>query len=265
MPDSTLSPGMSPLSYVNIVNDIGLEILRGGGDLVVENGDLALTKDGDLKLGDAAHNSLFRLVQAWRLNAPHLQFLFEQVAAMKSRRVEISAQRDRWPSDWRDPLQVEAFHSLRDQQAAAEYGFRTYAGCLILVISGALLRFQNDIGVGGDAWKKVAPLFNGCSCGQIIVAAANGYRHEDEWAKTRTPTAQQKASQDVLDTVLPIGSASGRIAPGRCPEVLDLLSRGGAFDSLTRNVLTFAHNVAVNSRKASSKPNSSLKESDGGA
>jgi hypothetical protein len=33
-------------------------------------------------LGDTVHNTLFRLVHAWRLNAPRLSFSFGQVRSM---------------------------------------------------------------------------------------------------------------------------------------------------------------------------------------
>jgi hypothetical protein len=59
-----------------------LDVLKGGGDFSLENGDLAMTKDGDIKLGDSVHNTLFRLVHAWRLNAPRLSFSFGQVRSM---------------------------------------------------------------------------------------------------------------------------------------------------------------------------------------
>jgi hypothetical protein len=45
---------------------------------------------------------------------------------------------------------------------------------------------------------QAAPLFSGHSFGQVIVAAANGFQHGDEWTKNRPAKPRQKASQDIL-------------------------------------------------------------------
>ena len=65
------TPGCTPPSYEEVIEAYGLDVLKGRADFSLENGDLAITKDGDIKLGDTVHSALFRLVQAWHLNAPH--------------------------------------------------------------------------------------------------------------------------------------------------------------------------------------------------
>lgn len=60
-------------------------------------------------------------------------------------------------------------------------------------------------------------------------------------------------SQEILAKALPVTQAPHERAPGRCPEVLDMLSEGGDFDRLTANLFAFAHNVALR-RQAADKP-----------
>jgi hypothetical protein len=113
----------------------------------------------------------------------------------------------------------------------------------MIVLSGVLLRFKNDIDARTD-WSSTGPFFNTHSLGAIIEAAANGFRHADEWAKTRPPTAQQRSSQDIINGALSGRPLPGERSPGRCVEVLQLLS-GGDFEHLACNVFTFAHNLAL--------------------
>jgi hypothetical protein len=68
--------------YDAIVDAYNLTILQDVGDWSLENGDLAMTKDGDIKVGDAAYNGLFRLVQIWRFSEAHLQYLFATMNKM---------------------------------------------------------------------------------------------------------------------------------------------------------------------------------------
>jgi hypothetical protein len=138
---------------------------------------------------------------------------------------------------------LEGVRTANESRAIAHFGANTYAGCLLIALGNALLRFKDDIDAG-DTWITASPAFNGLSVGRIIVAAANGYRHEDEWSKAQSPDSRQKASQDVIN-----GALAGRlIAAGqtaaRCVEVVQLLSEGD-YEALAKNVLSFAHNVAI--------------------
>jgi len=257
-------------AYNALVADYGLEILKTPGDLSIESGDFALTKDGDLKMGDDVYNGLFRLVQAWRFNSPHLQFLFDMLTFMRAHRTflddkmnkaaEARASRFDIASFLNpDPVWHTEFWGITDEQGVAEFGGSTYGGCLILLLASSLSRFKDDIDATTEDWTKAAPLFGGCSLGQVLVAAANGFRHEDEWAKTRASTPNQAhlqkkqiASQKIIEAAL-----QGRVpyiprTPGRSAEVLDLISQGGKFDRLSANFFSFAHNVAL--RRRATKP-----------
>jgi hypothetical protein len=189
-------------TFEEIVQAYGLTILQEPADWSLENGDLALTPDGDIKVGTTAYNSLFRLVQLWRYNEPHLRYLFDAAndmlrwcALLKEELNAIGFDRravmstDPWAGFERF---AEAFRSTTDTRGIAHFGSNTYAGCLLIALSNALLRFRTDI-AAGEAWKSASPSFNGYSVGRIIVAAANGYRHEDEWSKTQELDDRQKA------------------------------------------------------------------------
>ena len=74
-----------PPSYDDVVARYGLHILNHGSDFQpTANGGVALTADGDLKLGDNKFNSMFRLVVGWRFNEPILARLFELVTSSKA-------------------------------------------------------------------------------------------------------------------------------------------------------------------------------------
>jgi hypothetical protein len=64
-----------PPSYEEVVQRYNLTILMASGDWSFTNGDLTLTKDGDIQHGDIAYSGLHRLVETWRYNDPHLRYL----------------------------------------------------------------------------------------------------------------------------------------------------------------------------------------------
>ena len=259
-----LTPGWTPPRYDEVVERYGIEILMAPGDWSIVDGGLATTKDGDIKVEDTVYNGLYRLVEAWRLNSPHLRFLFEMMKVMRVRRIGLDDKMNQVGEDKRarfdiktylqpDPVFTEAMHTVGDEQTSADFGYVTYAGSLVMLLSGSLSRFRDDIDATGDDWTKAAPLFNGCSLGQVIVAATNGFRHDDEWGKTRPARPQQKVSQDILTGALKGNPVLHGRTPGMCAEVLEMLSRGGDFDQLTSSMFAFAHNVALRRQSASKK------------
>lgn len=252
------SEEISPPAYDYVVDAYGLTILQEPGDWSLENGGLAETKDGDFKVGDTAYNGLFRLVQTWRFSVPHLRYQFDALNKMLVLRESLDEKmnatgQERHARIMRgylrpDPNFAAAFNDICDQQATATFGAGIYAGSLMLMLGGALLRFKDDIDAK-DHWTKVGPFFNGHSAGPIIEAGANGFRHADEWAKTRVPTARQKRSQEIIRGALSDRLPPDEGSPGRCSELLQLLS-GGDFEGLATNVFTFAHNLAIKVRQA---------------
>jgi hypothetical protein len=258
MTAATLMPeAISAPSYDQIVDAYDLTILKVSEDWSLEDGDLAMTKDGDIKVGDDAYNGLFRLVQTWRYSEPHLRYLFETMNKMLAWRGNLDAKLNAIGEEKMARLSIDtfgnpdaefsaAFNAILEEEAVATFGAVAYSGSLMLMLSGAILRFKDDI-TAEDDWSKTGPFFNGYSLGSIIAAAANGFRHADEWAKRRIPTRRQKASQDIINGALSGLPVPDESSPGRCVEVLQLLS-GGNFEQLGRNVLTFAHNLALKAR-----------------
>jgi hypothetical protein len=115
------------------------------------------------------------------------------------------------------------------------------------VLSQLLDTFRTDLDVSWDKWNAGEPSVHGCSVGQIITAAANSFRHADEWKRARFAkryTKEQRRSMNVLNSVLGISFEVRHADEEPCELVCDLLSAGD-FVQLARNVLTFANNLAV--------------------
>lgn len=237
-------------SFDEIVETYDLTILREPGDWTIgDDGDMALTKDGDPVVGDIAYNGLFRLVETWRYNAGHLRYLFDTMASMIAWRAALDERVNAIdPASARQCSEFAAtYGAILEDQRVAEFGANTYSGCLMIVLSGALLRLKDDLGATADEWETTGRLFNSRSVGLIIAASANGFRHADEWAKTLPPTKRQRASQDVLNCVLGSCPLPEEISPGRCVEVLRLL--GVEFEALASNIFIFAHSLALKVRE----------------
>ncbi len=252
-----------PPSYEEVVQRYNLAMLMAAGDWSFANGDLTMTKDGDIQHGDIAYSGLHRLVETWRYNEPHLRYLFETANEMLARGESLRQKMNAIDQESIDAHGrpdfdqfAAAFNAIREDQGVVTFGAATYSGCLMIALSGALLRFKNDIDARAE-WNKTEPFFNTYSVGPIIVAAANGFRHADEWAKTRPPTPQQKASQDIISGALSGFPSPDELSHGRCVEVLHLLSVGD-FERLAFNVFAFAHNVAckIRLREGSTSPKS---------
>jgi hypothetical protein len=80
-----------------------------------------------------------------------------------------------------------------------------------------------------------------------VIAAANGYRHENEWetqmATFGTLNERQRPSHGIITEALAGNSTSELSGMARAPEIVQLLSNGN-FETLARNVFQFATNVA---------------------
>ena len=260
--NNVVEPALASPDFDGLVDRHGLVMLQARGSLTLIDGDIATTKDGDIRLGDIPFSALYRLVEHWRHNAPHLHHLYLLAEMMLSRRVEALKRLDRaaeiTATRIADSGHIEhspeffaAWHAHWNEEGAAVFGNQTYAGCLILLASSALIRFRDDLDPTEAEWRSCGQRFGGHSTGEVIVAAANGFRHEDEWAKTRKPTSRQKFSQDVLaDALGPQIIGQDNPPPGRCPEVLKLLARDGGFDGFAGAILSFAHEVAQSRRTA---------------
>ncbi|MGH7812419.1 MAG: hypothetical protein ACREQI_00245 [Candidatus Binataceae bacterium] len=234
-------------SYEDVVKTYGLEVLKPGGDLqITTTGGLERTSDGGLKFGDDRFNAMFRLVQRWRFNSPTLMVLFDSDVHARAQKQRSNEQRNRMNFAAQDANFVREFHALNDEIGASEFGCAAYAGAIMVVLSNLLLRFGNDLKATDEDWKKSDPLVGGYSVGSVIRAAANSFRHHDEWARTNPPTPQQLPSIEVIASTL--NEPTTRIRSNACPEVIQALS-GGSYDQLNRNFFTFANNMVARRKK----------------
>jgi len=213
-------------SSEDLVRTYGLSLLEASsGDWSIVDGDLAMTADGDPQAGTRCYNALYRLVNLWRYNEPHLRYLFGAVSDMMTWRASLTEKLNSIgdprnlsasmssSNPWEGfPEFAEIIRATSDQQALAHFGANTYAGCLLIVLSNALRRFRDDIDPE-QVWKIASPSFNGFSVGRIIVAGADGYRHEDEWAKATVLTKKQKPSREVVTGALAGRPASDEPTP----------------------------------------------------
>lgn len=259
------TPAIASPGYDEFINRYGLEILKEPGDLQILDGDLALTKDLDLMLGDKCYNALFRLAEHWRHNSAHIAFLIDLLDLMIARhheahtRLEDASKKDAqrkhetreffsWSPDF-----LAAWHRHFDEEGTTVSGQVTYAGCVIMLASNALTRFKDDIDCPDAQWTQCGARHGGHSVGEILIASANGFRHGDEWAKTRPKTPRQLKSANILLSTLGPANVAGEehSPPGRCREIINLLACGNGFEGFTQSVFHFAHEVAAACRRES--------------
>src|ERR1700738_4976916 len=130
---------MPLIGYLETLNRFGLDELKSGGDLQVENGDKAITADGDLKMGNDRFNALFRLVERWRVNEPTLNDLFESTMSTASRLAEVMEARNLGVGPLLS-LDPQAFHEASEAIGEGEHGSSVFAGAILVVLNNLLRR-----------------------------------------------------------------------------------------------------------------------------
>jgi len=248
------SPALSSVpGYREIVerNEIGL--LMGPGDLVARNGDLVLTRRGDLMLKNVDHSAYLRLVQQWRLNYPTQKLLFETVfddawqAEIEARRAAVIER------DMADTLHGRAFnpdtsawHAANDQAGSNDVAKAIYAGTVTIFLNKSLGSFRSDIDATEAEWATALPVFSGHSLGQVLTATANNVRHNDEWQTATKPNSRQLASMRILAAALneplAVDGRNHRFGRDVAPEVLKAIS-GDDFQRLEKHVFSFTNEL----------------------
>ncbi len=238
-------------TFDEIVTRNSIEILKSHGDLTVRNGDIAVTRWGDLMLNDADYSAFFKLVHAWRFNLSTLETLFIASVDGEAHRAFLDERLDevvRFQSTERvvvsPDLDAEAFHKANDQLAAAGMASGVYAGTVAVVLHRMLLGFHKNISGKPEEWKKSGTMFYGFSFGQILEASANNFRHLEEWQVLREIKGQPLHSlkilaallQEPLDVTKPVPL---RLRQDVSAETLSLLS-GGVFEVLEFRFYEFA-------------------------
>jgi hypothetical protein len=265
MVEKMQTPDIACPTYNEFAHLYGGEILREPGDLQIIDGDLAMTADLDFMMGDKPYDAMRRLLDDWRFKAPHVKFLYFLSKLMIDRereageRLELAENTalavEPRPLRLNSPEFLRAWYAHFEEEAAAQSGRDVYPGCIVIMGSFAISRFRDDIGCGVDVWRTAGPAFGGRSIGEILVASANGVRHQDEWFKTHPPTKQQLNSIQVLKDALGSKTSHNTLAysAGRCEEVLALLDQGQGFHGFTMTLFSYAHEIAMHYRTTAPK------------
>jgi hypothetical protein len=218
-----VTSNMRTPDYLETLNRYGLSRLLRGGDLqLTAEGNIAVTADGDLQFGDTVCNAIFRLVQAWIFNQPTLGELFEAMLSTSERLKKILGDR-RTGVGASLSQDASAYHQETTAIGDHESSSAIYAGTICLVLNDLLQQFKSDLGPTTHAWEQSGPSFGGYSIGEVFRAAANNFRHHDEWARTPEPTDRQLKAMNVLWSVLekqPRANGVQRIRENVCREIL---------------------------------------------
>ena len=82
--------------YDETLAQFQLENLRNRIDLQVDkNGNIAMTRDGQLQMGNTQSNAIFRLVERWRESESTINELFIPMLRASSQLDELSKARER--------------------------------------------------------------------------------------------------------------------------------------------------------------------------
>ena len=94
----------------------------------------------------------------------------------------------------------------------------------------------------------MGPQFSGYSSGEVVVAAANNFRHHDEWARTRKPDTKQRKSIAVIEAALGYTIVwPAPVVPWRrnaCADLVPIIG-GSDFATLEQGFFDFAKAMCV--------------------
>lgn len=225
----------------------GLEKLKSGLDLqLTKSGDIATTRDGDLRFGNTQANALFRFIERWRHSESTIDWLFGPMVQAARTLDELSGAREisEGPSLSQAP---QSYHEVTEAIVESQLISSTLAGSIFVILNNLLQRLKMDLNASNDEWCLSAPTTHGFSVGEIFAAAAANFRHYDEWAATKTPDAKQMISMKILCGLLntPIQTVHGypTIRTNVCGSVLMLISRGST-DILHEITFDYAKSIA---------------------
>jgi hypothetical protein len=226
-------------TYETIVAKYDLGAILTGGDFqLTPSGNIAVMSDGNPKWGDDKCNAMHWLLLRWCFNARIVETLFTLVAGEGQRSRQAEAEREAVAR-----VGSREFHALSDEMGAGEFGAAACAGAIMVVLSNLLLSYKKDLEPVGPKWKGIDPQFSGYSFGEVAVAAANNFRHHDEWARTQELDERQQKSIAVIKGALNYTPLSHAIEiPWRRNACADLTAviGGSDFAVLEQNFFTFA-------------------------
>lgn len=215
---------------------------KGLVDLAVDaNGNIAITRDGDLQMGEARVNALFRLLERWRIS----QFTVDELyATWRGTRDELNTIRSQHHNSSlvADPRK---FNSEAESISELEENSGILAGAIFVVLNNLLQRFKQDLEIPQS--PTAASTSTQSTFEAVIMAAAANFRHYDEWAGSSVTNSQQQKSVSVLCHFLGMqpNGTSGRpaIRSNVCGLVLEKLS-DDAVETLHRKLFDYAKAAA---------------------
>ncbi|WP_133062325.1 hypothetical protein [Paraburkholderia hospita] len=261
-------PTVTVPEYDEVIDRNDVTLLKTPGDWKIVDGDLAMTRRGDIMINNPEYSTLFRLVNWWRFNYPVLHVMFHAVFPSSVGRERLEGELDSLFKDSakKSPhpmmnFDYDEYHRINDTMGAEEVARGVYAGSIVIALSNALQSLRSDLGGKSADWDEALPRYGNCSFGQVIGASANNVRHADEWATTVAPTLQQLQSMRVLSLVLdesldPPDGSRHRFGREISPETLQVIC-DGSMVALEKAFFAFAkdmHRLVIQARKLSQAP-----------
>jgi len=235
-------------AWNDLIEKYDLSELRGGGDLVVKAGDIAVARTGDLMLGDEEYSALFRCVNMLRYSWPALAqaFALIQQASDADAVLDLEAAMP-LSSDRSEFLKPERLASLRDameRRTAKEASALVSAEGVLMTGSRLLLSLKQVMDCSEAAWTQAEPKIKGHSVGKLFEAAANHLRHCEEWRLSGQLQTRQRRSIEVLATLIdePIVGDRHTFGSSRSIEILGAVA-GLSLDEFAGMLLKFANNL----------------------
>jgi hypothetical protein len=179
---------MSPISaYEAFVLKYDLsEILADNDFRVTASGDIAMWA-GSPQQGDDRCNAMLRLLSRWFANSRVLETLLDLVGVDNFRKHAALSDLDAVAESAANGEDVDRYDALILEDQIGEFGAAACAGAVMVVLNNLLQRYKKDLHAETLSWDTIEPVFGGCSFGQIVVAAANNFRHYDECCRCRCP------------------------------------------------------------------------------
>lgn len=181
------------------------------------------------------------------MEAPLLSSMFGDVLGTHEKKRKYEAMIDALLSrPALDSETIEEFHELQHAIGINEAGPGNGAGAIAVALTNMLRREWIDLGKPAT-WDTAGRNIAGPSFGRVIEAAANNFRHGDEWARTDPPKSNQlesiRALAALFGTTLQADGARHPFRGNVCPKVLQMVS-GGTFDGLADGFFDFARSLA---------------------
>jgi hypothetical protein len=232
--------------YLETLSRFGLQRLNSGeADLVLDgNGNIAITKDGNLQMGVTPVNAMFRLVERWRVTDHATRAMFLQIKDAESLASAMTEETAGLLT-----LEPKRYMETQEQVEAVREMAASFAGTVFVTLNNTLQRFRNDIGIkeSDPKWTCSGRLIQEHSIGEIASAAAANFRHYDEWDATSTPNPQQLRSIQVIAKVLGYNATvqgGHRTFRGNvCDRMLAPVC-GGSPDALTERMFEYCKVIA---------------------